>query len=206
LSYVHFSAHCGRGLHQVLKFDQTCNIPNIHHRTHYIAMYTYIYPLLIIAGWKYADYCEGNLRWAVNKTRNAKTMLLYTKNTHIPKLLLNLVAVGIETLVWGNKFLYVCVREVCHLWAELCFDTYHQLLIIVEPLWSQPVLQVHKQVAVDRSEIMAGRRVVKQLPVDILKQCSTASNYKQTRIVMEEHYTGCQHSTIFVLNVRKQLF
>jgi hypothetical protein len=34
--------------------------------------------------------------------------------------------------------LYLCVEEVCRLWAQPCFDIFHQLLIIVEPPWSQP--------------------------------------------------------------------
>jgi hypothetical protein len=42
--------------------------------------------------------------------------------------------------------LYACVKEGCHLWAQPCYDIFHQLLIIVEALWSQPVLQVGKQV------------------------------------------------------------
>jgi hypothetical protein len=31
--------------------------------------------------------------------------------------------------------------------------------------------------------------VVKQRPVEMLQQCSSASNYMRKRIVMEEHYT-----------------
>jgi hypothetical protein len=46
---------------------------------------------------------------------------LHTKNTYILKLLLNIVIAGIETLVSGNKFLYDCVKEVCHLWTKTCF-------------------------------------------------------------------------------------
>jgi hypothetical protein len=60
----------------------------------------------------------------------------------------------------GNKFLYACVKEVCCMWAQPRFDTFHQLLIIVEALWSQPVLQVGKGVVVTQSEIRAERRVV----------------------------------------------
>jgi hypothetical protein len=42
--------------------------------------------------------------------------LLYTKNTYIRKLLLNIVTAGIEALVvLGNEFLYACVKEVCRL-------------------------------------------------------------------------------------------
>jgi hypothetical protein len=40
--------------------------------------------------------------------------LLYTTNTYILKLLLNIVTAGTELLVVsGNKFLYVCVKHVC---------------------------------------------------------------------------------------------
>jgi hypothetical protein len=59
-----------------------------------------------------------------------------------------------------NKFLYACVKEVCCMWAQPCFDTFHQFLITVEALWSQPVLRVGKGVVVTRSEIRAERRVV----------------------------------------------
>jgi hypothetical protein len=42
--------------------------------------------------------------------------------------------------------------------------------------WSQPVRQVGKQMVAARSEIGVVRRVVKQLPVEMLQQCSCASN------------------------------
>jgi hypothetical protein len=43
-----------------------------------------------------------------------KTILIYTKNTYIPKLLLNVVSAGTEALaVLGNKFLYAFVKELC---------------------------------------------------------------------------------------------
>jgi hypothetical protein len=61
---------------------------------------------------------------------------------HILKPLLNVVTGGIEASVTGNKSVYACVKEVCHLWAQPRFDTFHQLLIIAEELWSQPVFQV----------------------------------------------------------------
>jgi hypothetical protein len=57
------------------------------------------------------------------------------------KLLLNVVNAETEAiLVSVNKFLHACVKEVCHLRPQPCFDTFHQLLI-AEALWSQPVLQ-----------------------------------------------------------------
>jgi hypothetical protein len=137
--------------------------------------------------------------------------LLFTKNTYsyIRKLFLNVITTWIKALVLsGNKFLYACAKEVCCLWAQPRFDTFHQLLIIAEELWLQPVLQVGEQVAVAWSEIRAVSRVVKQLPVEMLYQCSSASCYTRmrTRIVMEEHYTVCQHSTPFILNGPTQSF
>jgi hypothetical protein len=61
-------------------------------------------------------------------------------------------------------------------------------------------------VVVTRSEIRAARRVVKQLPVKMLKQYSNASSCMLTRIAIEEHYTVCQHSKTFVLNGPMQFF
>jgi hypothetical protein len=101
---------------------------------------------------KYFGYLGSNLWWAVNRTS-------------ILKLLFTIVTAGIDArVVSENKFLYAWVREVCRLWARPLLDTFHRL-IIVEALWSQPVLQVGKQVVVARSEIRTVRRVVKQLPV-----------------------------------------
>jgi hypothetical protein len=57
-----------------------------------------------------------------------------------------------------------------------------------------------------RSKTKVLRRVVRQLPVKILQQCSSASSCMWTHIVMKERYTVCQHSTFFVLNGTKQCF
>jgi hypothetical protein len=101
----------------------------------------------------YEGYSESNFLWAVNKTSHDKK-LLYTKNTYILKLLLNAVTVEIKTLVvLRNTFLHACVKEVCRMWAQPRFDIFHQLLITVEALWSEPALQVGKQVVVARREI-----------------------------------------------------
>jgi hypothetical protein len=89
---------------------------------------------------------------------------------------------------------YIFVKEDCRLWAQPRFDTFHQLLIIADALWSQLALKVFKQVVVTQDEIRDVRRVVKQLQVQMLQQCSSASSCMRTRIFMEEHYTGCQHS------------
>jgi hypothetical protein len=155
--------------------------------------------LLSIITWdepwtRYRGYSRSNLRWTVKKTSNEKR-ILYIKITYILKLLLNVVTAGIEALViLENKFLYAWVKEVCRLWAQSRFETYHQLLLIFEGLWPQPVLQVDTQVVLAQSEIRAVRWVVKQLPVEMFQQCSSASSYMRVRIVMEEH------STPFVLN------
>jgi hypothetical protein len=84
---------------------------------------------------KYEGYSESSLWWAVKKTSNEKKILLYTKNKYILKLLLNVVTAWIEALVIpGNKFSYACVKEVCCHWSQPRFDTFHQLLIIAEPI------------------------------------------------------------------------
>jgi hypothetical protein len=126
---------------------------------------------------------HGHQNWVINTKairkvtkQGMRKKLLYIKNTYILNLLLNVVIVEIETLVSENKFSYACVKEVCRLWAQPCFDTFNQLLIIVEALWSQPVLQVGKQVVVAWSKIKAVRRVVRQLPTEMLQQCSSASS------------------------------
>jgi hypothetical protein len=107
---------------------------------------------------------------------------------YILKLLINVVTGGIEALVVSeNNFLCSCVKQVCPLWAQPYFDTFHQLLIIVEALWSQSLLQAGKKLVVVRSEIRAVRWVVKQLPVEMFRQYSNASSCMWTRIVMEEH-------------------
>jgi hypothetical protein len=124
-----------------------------------------------------------------------KYKLLYVKYTYVLKLLLNVVTARIEaSVVLGNKFLYACV-----LWAQ-------PLLIVVEALRSRTLLQVGKQVVVTQSEIWAVRRVVRQLPVEMLQQCPSASSCVQMCVVMEEHCTGCQYSTPFVLNDLMQFF
>jgi hypothetical protein len=68
-----------------------------------------------------------------------------------------------------------------------------------------PVLQEGKQAVVARSEITAPRRVVKQLPVEVLQHCSSSISCMLTHFVMEDYYAVCQHSTPFVLNDATQL-
>jgi hypothetical protein len=149
----------------------------------------------------YEGYLKSNLQWAVNKTSNKEQIIVYKKYVHTRKLVLNIVTVEIEALVVsGNTFLYACIKEICPLWAQPHFDTFHQLSFIVEALWSQPVFQVGKRMVVAWSDIRAVRRLVKQLPVEMLQQCSSANSCMRMRFVMEEHYTGYQHSMPFVLN------
>jgi hypothetical protein len=52
----------------------------------------------------------------IPKQAARKRNVLYTKNTYILKPLLNVVTARTETLViLRSKFLYACVKEVCHL-------------------------------------------------------------------------------------------
>jgi hypothetical protein len=54
---------------------------------------------------------------------------------YVLKLLLNVVITRIEaTVIMENKFCMPVVKEVCHLSVQPRFDTFHQLLIIVEAL------------------------------------------------------------------------
>jgi hypothetical protein len=97
----------------------------------------------------------------------------YIRNKYILKLPLNVVTTRIEAfVVSGNKFLYACVEEVWRLWAQPRVDTFLQLLITAETLWSQPVLQIgtSKQVVTAWSEIRAVRRVIKKLAVEMVQQ------------------------------------
>jgi hypothetical protein len=49
---------------------------------------------------------------------------------YICKLLLNIVVTaGIKALVLGNKFLYACVKDICHVLAQPHFDTINSLLL-----------------------------------------------------------------------------
>jgi hypothetical protein len=103
-------------------------IANLHHRT--TTQYPEPDPTCI-----YEGYSESNLPWGVKKQAKREQHLLYTQNKYILKLLLNVVTACTEALVVsGNKFMYACVKDVCRHWAQPRFDTFHQLLIIVEPI------------------------------------------------------------------------
>jgi hypothetical protein len=69
----------------------------------------------------YEGYLESNLWWAANKTSNEEKIITYKKyvNTYV-------IAARIEALVLlENKFSYGCAKEVCHLWAQQRFGTFH---------------------------------------------------------------------------------
>jgi hypothetical protein len=110
--------------------------------------------------------CRNTLHGALQNTSalygiQVKTPnVLQTKNMGTLKLLHTFVTTRTEVIVLRNKFMYACAKDVCHLWAEPYFDTFHQPLVFVEELWYQPVLQVGKHVTVVRMEIRAVRRVV----------------------------------------------
>jgi hypothetical protein len=72
----------------------------------------------------YEGYSESNLY----KMPSEKKKLLYTKNMYILKLLLSIVTAGIEALVVSGYKFCMPVSSLPH------FDTFHQLLIIVEVL------------------------------------------------------------------------
>jgi hypothetical protein len=54
---------------------------------------------------------------------------------YILKLLLNTDTARTEAaVVSGKKFLYICVKEICRLWAQPRLGTFRQVLIVVEAL------------------------------------------------------------------------
>jgi hypothetical protein len=109
---------------------------------------------------------------------------------YILKLLLNEITARTEALVTsGDNFLCACVKEVCCLWAQPCLDIFRQLLIIVQVLWSQPVLQAGKLVVVAQSLIRAVRRVVNQVPAAMLQWCWSASQLHADA----HHHGGALH-------------
>jgi hypothetical protein len=55
-------------------------------------------------------------------------------------------------------------------------------------------------VAVSERKIRAVRRMVKQLPAEMLQQYSSANSFMQMPIIMLEQYAGCVYSTPFILN------
>jgi hypothetical protein len=61
-------------------------------------------------------------------------------------------------------------------------------------------------VVVGRSEIRAVRRMVKQLPAEMLQHWPSASSWMRKRTFTEKHYTVRQHSMSVVLNGLTSLF
>jgi hypothetical protein len=73
--------------------------------------------------------------------------------------------------------------------------------------------QFFKEVQVNRWQWLGAKSglegtVVKQLPVEMLQQCSSSSSYMPMRIVKEEHYeyTVCQQAKTFIFNGPTQFF
>jgi hypothetical protein len=50
------------------------------------------------------------------------------------KLILNVVTAGSEVLLSESSFLYAFIKEVSCLCVHSCFDTVHQVLVVVEEL------------------------------------------------------------------------
>jgi hypothetical protein len=96
-----------------------------------------------------------------------------------------------------NTFLFDYFNEGCCLWALVRFGTFRQLHTAAEELLSEPVLREGKQVVVAWTVM----KVVKQLPVEMPRQCSSVSS-----CVMEERHTVYQHFHDFVGNGYRNLF
>jgi hypothetical protein len=118
-------------------------------------------------------------------------------------LLLNIVSLQMNLTYLGGILLYICVKVVCCLWVQPLFDTSHQLLITVEELCSYP----HSFSG--RKTCSSGYREGSQISpswnfsaVLVFKQLYSYAKH----IVMEEHNTRCQHSTLFVPNGPTQVF
>jgi hypothetical protein len=89
--------------------------------------------------WTYEGYLESNLQWAVNKTSNKKKCYCIQKIcTYLNYFSMEPLPESRNLSYQGISFLCLCQR-VCCLWAQSYFDICHQLLIIVEALWLQPV-------------------------------------------------------------------
>jgi hypothetical protein len=122
-----------------------------------------------------------------------KTIPLYTKNRYILKLLFNFFTTGIEAFV----ALGLCQRSLQPVSSVISWclaSTAHYCWSVVLPTSSSG------RWTVACSEIGATRRVAKQPGVAVIQQCWGARSCMRTRIVIDEHCTGCQHSTPFVLN------
>jgi hypothetical protein len=129
-----------------------------------------------------------------------------TTNSYIRVLQLhpNIASVGNEALISGSKLCMAVSKSAVYELSHVLIPSISSST--VEALWSQPVLHLGQQVLAARSEIRAVRRVVKQLPVEMIQQCLSANSCMRARIVVDEHYTECQHSDPFPLNGRPCAF
>jgi hypothetical protein len=87
-----------------------------------------------------------------------------------------------------HKFVVLNQRQVCHLSAQPRFGTFHQHHNIAEMLSFLSVLHTGRS--------RQARKAVKALPVEMLEQCLSRDSCRLTSILMDEHYTVCQHSTL----------
>jgi hypothetical protein len=107
---------------------------------------------------------------------------------HIVKLLFIVVTLGIEALVilmnnllQASEFSHITTPSINYYY---CWSA-----------WSQPVLQVGKEVVVTWSNIRTVNRVIRENAVEMHQQCPSASSCIQTCILVEEHNSRYQHST-----------
>jgi hypothetical protein len=118
-----------------------------------------------------------NINFGELLTKQAtRERMYYIKKMYILKSLLNTDTIRIYMPVTsGNTFCVSATKKsvTCKL-GHVYFDTFYQLFISAVVLRSQPVLQGGKQVVIAQSEINDVRSVVKQLPVEMLKQFSSA--------------------------------
>jgi hypothetical protein len=103
----------------------------------------------------------------LTKKGNEKLLRIYN-NTYIIKLLFNVVTVGNEALISGNKFLCLYQRSL----PPVSLAMFWHLPSTLHYCWSAVILTSFsgsKQVAVAQSEIKAVRNVVKQLPDEMVE-------------------------------------
>jgi hypothetical protein len=139
------------------------------------------------------DYSKSNLLWAVSKTSNGVKIHYFS------------ISQCSYCRNWGTcciqEYIFVYLQQTS-LFAQPCFDIFHQLLITVEALWSGPILHVSKQMVAAWSKIRVVWSAIIQLPAEMPQKYLNASSCMWAHTVMEKHYNECQHSTPFVLNGR----
>jgi hypothetical protein len=98
--------------------------------------------------------------------------------------------------------LFACVREVCRLWAQPLFDTFHQLVF-----WSA-VVSVRSsggwQTVLARREINAGRRVIRtpswNAPAELgvrTAVCACALSWSSTTIIPRHAFCSAWPYAVF---------